>query len=127
MGLAEEGNKLIDLFLHPEYTINGDWILWNDEHGSRSHVSILSYHRSWDSLVPVVEKINKLFGEKARKLSKDWVGQKHIKNQLYNESHWKSWSYHCVELSTDIDYVFNQVVRSIQWYNSKAINVAQKR
>ena len=57
---TEEGNKLIEKFNHPEYSINGDWILKNDEVGTRYHVSVLQYHTSWDWLMPVVEKIEKI-------------------------------------------------------------------
>lgn len=53
-----EGNKLIDIFMHPKHTISGYWIHWNDGHGSQSHIETLEYHSSWDWLMPVVLKIS---------------------------------------------------------------------
>jgi hypothetical protein len=55
-----EGNKLIRKFLNPEYDILEDWVLMNDNIGTRWHISVEKFHSSWDALMPVVEKIGKI-------------------------------------------------------------------
>lgn len=53
-----EGNKLIELFYYsPQMTANGDWIIRNDQQGTKQHISTLKYHEDWNNLMRVIEKI----------------------------------------------------------------------
>jgi hypothetical protein len=99
-----EGNKLIEKFNHPQYSISGEWILKNDEMGSRYHVSVLKYHESWDELMPTWDKFHKWYLEytktntpprKFRSMMIDAIG------------------------NCNMRMAFNILVEAIQWYNSQ--------
>lgn len=82
------------------------------------HESDLKYHSSWDWLMPVVEKINSICSKHGQELSNHSKDQQHLPNQLDNPLHWKSWSYHNVSLSTNIERVWLAVTEFIKWHNS---------
>jgi len=121
----QEGNKLIAEFMGWTYSkssdagiLGGSITYWrNPETGHVGYFHPDKYHSSWDWLMPVVEKINTMFGEKSRELSNHSRDQEHLENPLGNPLCWKSWSYHWIHLSTDINYVFKKVVKAIKWYN----------
>lgn len=109
-----QGNKLIAEFMGWKL---GELFEWPN--GGKGYVleTELKYHTSWDWLMPVVEKINKICREVGGELSNHSRDQKDLENPLDNPRHWKSWSYHNARLSTDIVYVYNGVVEFIKWYN----------
>ena len=74
------------------------------------------YHDSWNWLMPVVEKINKLFEEMGKKVMRDEWDDGEDKN-LDDPTGWRAWSYRIVKLATDIKYVHQKVYESIIWYN----------
>lgn len=97
-----EGNKLIANFRGKS---------------SESQKYMLKYHYDWNWLMPVVEQINSICVKNGEELSNHSRAQEHLSNQLDNPLHWKSWSYHYIKLSTDINNVYKQVVEFIKWYN----------
>jgi hypothetical protein len=128
--LTIEGNKLIAVF---DGMIIGKVRGWmsgqnnelcyrKDETGEITQVvrfEHLKYHTSWDWLMPVVEKIEKICRENGGPLSNHSKEQEHLENQLDNPLHWKSWSYHNITLTTNIEDVWEQSVSFIQWYNTQ--------
>lgn len=69
----------------------------------------LEYHKSWDWLMPVVVKCNEIATVKQKEFIED--------KDLDDPTGWKAWSYRWIHLSTNIDAVYKQVVKFIQWYN----------
>lgn len=94
-----EGNVLIELFMYPKYTRQLNWILWNDEHGSRHRVETINYSHNWDNLMKVVEKIRGLHPEED---DMEIAGCK--------INHLTIWA--------DIKTVYKEVVLFITWYNT---------
>lgn len=111
---TEEGNKIIDIFMHPNYTIIGDWVYWNDEHGSRNHIGAAKYHTSWDWLMPVVEKIEKLNMVGAVVISRDHCWIHNNKEPLTHENE----IVHAdLCRNNKLDAVWYSVVLFVKWYN----------
>lgn len=115
----EEKNKLIAEFMGGYLNMDSvqssnEWIFPD------FHTNELLYHSSWDWLMPVIEKANKICNEKGQDLSNRSREQKHLSNQLDNPLHWKSWSYHYIGLSTDINMVYKKTVDFIEWHNNAA-------
>lgn len=81
----------------------------------------LVYHTSWDWLIPVVEKANKICSENGYDLSNRSREQEHFENPIDNPLHWKSCSYHSITLSTNINMVWQACVDFINWYNNSQI------
>lgn len=75
------------------------------------------YHSSWDAIVQAVIKFNKICHDNGEELSNNSKKQEHLSNPLDNPNHWKSWSYHWINPSWDLKYVWNKLVNSIEWYN----------
>lgn len=73
----------------------------------------LKYHTSWDWLMPVVEKINKLFDEAFP------PGEEFVKRILAHEEPFEREYMDVVGLpiSSTIDDVYQAVVTFIKWYN----------
>lgn len=51
-----EGNKLIEVFKGNE--VSGDTVI--NKNGQRTHISESNFHKDWNMLMPVVEKIIKM-------------------------------------------------------------------
>jgi hypothetical protein len=68
------------------------------------------YDKSWDWLMPVVEKWNNISKKKQAVLSDYYL-------DLDNPDGWRAWSYRWVHLTTDINYVYDKLLESIKWYN----------
>lgn len=66
------------------------------------HPKFLSYHKSWDWLMPVAKKIVNL--PDAEKESEGWYAKGNIETFL------------CM---VDIEKVYEYVIKYIEWYNSK--------
>lgn len=67
------------------------------------------FHDSWDWLMPVVRLCHKIGESKEKEFPED----KH----LDDPTGWRSWSYRRVDLSTDINLVYRDVIRFINFYN----------
>jgi len=112
-----EGNKLIAEFMGGKYYKDVTFKIQSDEiwlpiHGivkcatiESGKGRIIQYHTSWDWLMPVVEKIEKL-GVKL-----EIVG--HICRITYNSSY----SYVISENIPKIEAVYNAIIEFIKWYN----------
>lgn len=114
-----EGNVLIDLFMHPNYTRKGDWIWWNDRHGSRNHIDALHYEKHWDILMPVVEKIHEpgIFPDLSLKEGVDvTIFYKACKIEY---SDFETEYNYQEKADTKIEAVWMAVVDFIKWYNSQ--------
>lgn len=106
-----EGNKLIakfDGWVHfptPKNKGNG---YWNNEKRGFAHWSLDSfkYHSSWDWLMPVVGKINKLFDEE----SDNWLGK------CLDDDFPKIIE---LRITESIKSVYVHVIQFIQWYNTQ--------
>lgn len=127
-----EGNKLIAVFMGAEmiapigHTMRG--VKFSKEtHGLWVHAATdLQYHSSWDWLMPCVKKINDICSEKGGELSNHSRDQEHLGNPLDNPLHWKSWSYHHVTLTTDINHVWTACVQFVEWFNTQSSNTENK-
>lgn len=102
-----EGNCLIEVFIHPERTIEGSWVCWNDTNGTKIHASVLKYEKSWDELMPVIDDIyySRRFntGSQTSEIS-------HPSYRLYKKI--------IAAISTlSIKQVWKAVVEWIKWYN----------
>lgn len=118
------GNKTIALFdgykFYPDDRLNGVKGVFKKDGKLSMVAEDLDYHSSWNDLMPVVEKINKIFSEKSAELSNHSADQEHLTNQLDNPLHWKSWSYHYIGLSTDINIVYRKTIDALKWYNTQS-------
>lgn len=93
-----EGNELFAKFMElPYQNVHGE-LLYN-----------LEFHKSWDWLMPVVEKWNSISKQKQRELP-DYL-------DLDDSKGWRAWSYRFVHLTTDINYVYDKLMDAIKWYN----------
>ena len=115
--VIDAGNILIAAFEGRKF--NGRYTI--DKFGGDTCNSLpeMKYHTSWDWLMPVVVKVNKICSDNGRPLSNRSREQEHLENPLDNPLHWKSWSYHSVSLSTDINKVWKNVMDFIHWYNKQ--------
>jgi hypothetical protein len=110
-----EGNKLIAVFMGLKPNPSDGGRTWGDEvielNGETysPEWTTLKYHKSWDWLMPAVEKWNSISKQKQKELE-DYL-------DLDNPKGWRAWSYRFVHLTTDINYVRDHLVSSIQWYN----------
>lgn len=101
---VEEGNKLIAEFMEWEYDDdtsvfeNGSWRI-----GDGSLVIDLLFDSSWDALMPCVKKWNDLV----------------IQTRSEGNAGWTKWQYKTVMLRTEIEPVWKDLVKSLEWYNSK--------
>lgn len=98
-----EGNKLIEIF-KGERELMPDGQTFGIKRGmpkkyenwySCISINELQYHSSWDWLMPVVKKFNDI-------------------------CNLKSWYYHSIKLTTDIDCVWEETVTHLIWYNSQS-------
>jgi hypothetical protein len=64
----------------------------------------LKYHKSWDWLMPAVKKWNDLVIEKRTGGGKGWT----------------KWQYKTAMLRTEIEPVFNDLIKALQWYNTQS-------
>lgn len=106
-----ENNKLIAEFMGINYQpdskrefINGAWII-NKVH----------YTKSWDWLIPIVEKIESLDYEIITVLI--WNKRCSIDIDTYGEK--ESLFHYAGSSSTKIEAVYNAVVAFIKWYNQQ--------
>jgi hypothetical protein len=117
----EEGNKIIAEFMEIPIRTDYKGIMWDFQKTGKDIYCIrteqLGYHSSWDWLMPVVKRINDICTEKGTPLSNRSREQEHLPNALDNPLHWKSWSYHRVSLTTEIETVWQSVVNFIKWHN----------
>lgn len=98
-----ENNKLIAEFMGVEsYEFRGYTMFVFEEDNHRPHID-LHYHKDWNWLMEVVEKIESL----------DIYYNNYID---YNSSIVSSGK---IELSTNINFVYNQIIDFIKWYNEQ--------
>jgi len=79
----------------------------------------LKYHKDWNRLMPVVYEINELCSKNGQELSSRSREQEHLENKRNNPLCWKSWRFHRITLGTDINSVWGQVIKFLQWYNNQ--------
>lgn len=82
--------------------------------------SKLKYHSDWNELIRVVIIANKICSESQRPLSNKSREQDKLENPLENKLHWKSWSYHYINMTTDKEAVYRKLINFIKWYNLKS-------
>lgn len=104
------GNKLISDFMGDRFV----GFLIEEQLDSRGTDDLL-FHCSWDWLMPVVVKAREICKEKENEFKGKTL-------DLDNPKGWRFWSYISPNLSTDIDYVFNQCTNFIVEYNKTSFN-----
>lgn len=94
--------------------------LWPDPLGSTASQFDLKYSTSWDWLMPVVEKIEKLHSEKF-----------HYDFKEIKEGHWPKDNEYmeviAMPLATPINEVYEEVIKFIKWYNSQQPSITQDK
>ena len=110
------GNRIICEFMDAKPKLVGDLYFWNhapffyvserDENiAMDAIVGYVKYHKSWDWLMPVVEKIIKMY-----------------KNKIIDEVDFDEWASltHLTRMSIGepIEYVYDAVVNYIKYYNT---------
>jgi hypothetical protein len=105
---TEEGNKLIAEFDGKLSEMMGKKLFVSSDGGKSWYGKL--YNEDWNSLMSVVEKIEKLCESKQKDFPED--------KDLDDPTGWRAWSYRYIDLSTDITYMWKQVVQFIQWYNN---------
>lgn len=101
-----EGNKAIRLFMIKGTVRDEEYEMRSIKH--LDHFNALDYHKDWDALMPVVEKIYSL-----------QKGKWHDKTRGFATDIWLSF-----QEKIDIQTTWNEVIKFITWYNSitKPIN-----
>lgn len=112
----EEGNKAISLFMNDRRTadlikdMDYDKTQGKDFHlNEEATLRQFKYHTSWDWLMPVVEKIDKLFDEE----SDNWM------NKILDEDFPRITD---LKITTPREYVWDAVIQFIKWYNQNNKN-----
>ena len=82
--------------------------IWIPYHGI-VYTTDMNYHKSWDWLMPAVVKSNQLIAESLTKLSP-------MKDTPEVMQAISSISVMTINLTANIDYVYNQVARVAEWY-----------
>ena len=108
-----EGNKLIFDFMGCAHSDNPDIDGWE--------MNALVYHTSWDWLMPVVEKIEKLPVSTWVKIYGDLkLSECEISNENCDHDENGLWKpIVVVQKITKIEAVWFAVIQFIQWYNSQ--------
>ena len=112
--MSHEKDKLIAAFMGQKvYEAEGH--LWT---GSLSENTLepVKYSTSLDALAPVVIKITNIIEQKMHELS-DWGKSNIPEKDLDDPSDWRAWSYRHVHFSTNVNKVYEDVYKFIDWYN----------
>lgn len=120
-----EGNKLIAEFMG--YESDETHVRKDDEKRTRHLITELKYHTSWDWLMPVVEKIEKIKPKKdgdvgmlisiESNLCKIELGGQQIPYEDYTEN----MEFECWEQGeTKIQATWQAVTKFIKWYNQNS-------
>ena len=136
-----ESNKLIAKFMgakyiyHPDYVSTKHWFKF-PERKSEVRDNELRYHSSWDSLMPVVEKIEMSPVKRTEYIggNSDYCNLKTIWSSLSKECYAKFQSetddkiFSSASSENKIEAVWEAVIEFIKWYNiQQAFDEATKR
>lgn len=112
----EQGNRAIAIFDGFQIGILSGWLTGKNECAYKKNENgeiiieykpgSLKYHTSWDWLMPVVEKINKLFEPFTEALFITVAGN-HLRN------------IHNALANVDIKTAWQRIIEAISWFNSR--------
>ena len=106
-----ENNTLIAKFMGAEHWIDsGDIQVYKLNNGNCYSVNNLDYHKSWDWIMPVVSKFNE-------EPYKEYA-EKHFQNADYN---YILWVMGCTYVDYDLNGVYKEVVKFIEYYNKEQV------
>jgi len=106
-----EGNKLIAKFMNLDIITDG--ISWFDT----SYKALKKYNSSWDSLIPVVEKIESLPTKDKSRYVVDIASYTCDITQELDAEHFLGTIVSTI-YPTKIEAVWNACVKFIEWYNN---------
>lgn len=105
-------NELIAEFIGAEqYGSDSIGIMWRFNDGVDVAVEDLKYDVSWDWLMPIVEKIERLFVEQ--------VDQHNKVDESAREADIEFSKVVCLNITAGIEFTYKAVVQFIKWHNSK--------